>query len=480
MSRGLFKKESGNSSVVRNSFWGIASNILQNLFISLFFVIITRQYLPVEIADFFVANSLYQLMAAFSAMGMGQWFIREYINGNNTVELTNRFLKIQVIFGIVFYLIAIVIVFVLYKNATIRILSVVFGINILFDNVIYGIKNLNIAEFKQQKTFLILIIDAFLRLLIGCVLFVYPISIVTLCIILVVIRFITLNLFLRMGTSKSLSIKLLLAYKVSWSDVKNLVKDNWAFVVIGSVSVVFWRIASIIISKMLKEVDIANYEISFRIFALAQIIPLITSASVYPMLIKKYENGGLAELKKVYRLLFVFYGLFGLLSYTFILSFSGQLIPFVFGPQYMNNPVFTQQMFLTMLLFPSVLLQANVIVALKHERMDMIFNIIVLLINTAGCIGGIYYFHSLSAVNYSIFFAFIIFHLMQDIFLIKQRVSSFKQVLLVYAGFAVLIFGYQYLNSMVNPFILFALFWMIIAGALYPLYKMYKSFMVHK
>lgn len=464
-----------SSRLLKNSFWGIASNILQNLFVSLFFLILARKYLPEQFAHFLVANTLYQIVAAFSAMGLGQWFIREYVHAKDTSALTRRFLKFQFIFGIIFYFINVLLAYLLYDESIILILSVVFGLNVLFDNVIYGIKHLNIAEFKQEKTFVILIIDALLRLLAGCVLFLEPMSVLTLSVVLVAVRFITLNLFFKVGSSNTLTPLSVFRHKTSGEDIKNLIRDNWTFVVIGSVSIIFWRMASIVVSKMLLPIDLANYEISFKIFSLAQVIPLITSASVYPMLVKKYQSNGVDGIQSIYRVLFIFYAFFGLFCYTFIYSFSEAIIPFLFGVQYIDNPIFTKQMFLTILVFPTALLQANIIVAMKHERADMIFNVLVLIINLVGCIAGIYYFRTLPVVNYAIFISFLFFHILQDGFLIKLKIASVREVLLIYLFFAALVWGYMFLAGKINPYVLFGGFCIVMGAAGYLLIKKYKK-----
>lgn len=55
-------------SILSNSLWGIGSNVLQNVFLGLFFVIIARQYSTTDFAGYLVANTVYQFVAAFSTM----------------------------------------------------------------------------------------------------------------------------------------------------------------------------------------------------------------------------------------------------------------------------------------------------------------------------------------------------------------------------------------------------------------------------
>jgi O-antigen/teichoic acid export membrane protein len=407
-------------------------------------------------------------------MGLGQWFIREYAHNNGKKELAAGFLKFQLLFGALFYFVNVLLAFLLYSDKEIYIISIIFGLNVIFDNIIYGIKHLNIAEFKQKKTFLILIIDAFLRMLAASLLFLYPMSVIVLCIVLVSIRFITVNLFLKVGSSNSITARSLFQNRIRYSEVRKLVVENWRFVVIGSVSVLFWRVASIIVSKLLGDILLANYEISFKIFSLAQVIPLTTSASVYPVLIKKYQEGGVAGLRSVYRLFFIAYAIFGLTCFTFIHSFSDGFIPFLFGHQYPENPIYTRQMFLSMLVFPTALLQANIIVAMRHERVDMIYNIITALINVIGSIAGAYVFKTLAPVNYSIFVAFLVFHVLQDIFLVRYKVSSVAEVSIAYGVGALLVIAYIWLNSRLNAVVLFGGFWMLLCVGLLFYFKKKK------
>ena len=119
-------------------------------------------------------------------------------------------------------------------------------------------------------------------------------------------------------------------------------------------------------------------------------------------------------------------------------------------------------MALTFLILPTVLLQANLIVAIGLEKMDMWFNIISLVFNVAGCLIGLYFLHSLTVINYSIFISFAIFHVLQDILLIWKKYTTIKQSLLFYAIIAFLVLGFQYLSEYFNPYISFLIFCFIL------------------
>ena len=460
------------SPVIVNSSWGIISQVLQSILLSLFFILIARKYTTEVFANFIIATVLYQLIAAFSSLGLSQWFIREITGTDDKKNLVNKFFKIQLYSGLTFYLINIVLGFLLYDDRLIHILTILLGINIVFDNLINAIKCINISEFKQQKTFVILSIDAFLKFAATCFLFIYPFSIITLSIILIILRFVTLNLFLNMGSSRLINLKLLFQDKVSLNYIKQLLLFNWPFIILGSVSIINWRTAVIIISKSLLPVDVANYEISYRIFSIAQMLPVVVSATVFPILVNFFKEGKILELSTFYRKVHLYYLLFGLLSFTFIYSFADFIIPVLFGPEYEGTGMYTKLMFLTILVFPTAFLQANVLVAMKFERLDMWFNVVCLIVNLTVCLIAVYFFKSLNVIIISIFLGFVVFHILQDAFLIKKTISSARHVLEFYVFSILSIVSYILLQKLLNPVVLFLGFWIVMLSFYFLIMKL--------
>jgi O-antigen/teichoic acid export membrane protein len=451
------------SRLIRNSFWGIAANGLQSVLVSLFFVIVARKYNTGQFAFFLIANTIYQFLAAFSTLGLGQWFTREVVNISDQKELVSRFLKMQLFSGALFYAFNILVAFLLYQDELLRYLIILLGINIIFDNVIYAIKALNVAEFRQNKTFIILIIDSVLKFLIGCALFVFPFSIINLSVLLIIVRFITLNFFLGFGSSKSINLRSLWNYRLPWSSIRAIVFSNWPFIIIGSVSMAYWRISNIIISKTLSLADVAHFEISFRVFSIAQILPMIISMSVFPALVKLYSSSGLQDFKDYYNKVFIYYLLFGVFTYTFVYSFADTLIPWAFGSNYNGTGVYTKQMFLTILIFPTALLQANVLVAMNMERADMWFNVVSLILNILFCFAGFMIAQNLTTVNLAIFFSFLIFHVCQDVLLLRKGIVSAWHVLRFYLITGLLVGLYVLLSEKIASGILFTVFWLLLA-----------------
>jgi len=453
------------SVVFKNSIWGLASSVFQNLLLSLFFIIVARKYSTFDFAQFLIANTLYQIVAAFSTLGLGQWFIREYLITDDKATFVSKFLKIQLFSGVLFYVINIALAYAIYDGTLVRYLAIILGINVIFDNIIFSIKNLNIADFEQKKTFLILLLDAVLRFLVGCALIIHPFSISILAILIIITRLATLNLFIKIGVKSFVGFKSIWNAAVSLLDLKQLILANWSFIVIGSVSILYWRLASIVISKMLTNADVANYEVSFKIFLLAQLIPLILSSTVFPSLVKLYEHPNKQGFQHFYRKFYFLYLLFGVASYTFIYSFSDVIIPFAFGPHYAHTAIFTKQMFLTMIVFPTFFLQANVLIAMKLEKMDMLLNIIGIVSYLIIGFIGLSYERSLSVINYSIFISFVIVHIFQDGILIKKGVTTLQHAAGFYFIVLAMIGGYIYMATLINGYLLFLIFWGLIAIA---------------
>lgn len=458
------------SLVLVNSSWGIISQVLQNVLLSLFFILIARFYSTQVFASFLIAMVLYQLISAFSTLGLSQWFIREITGTSDKKELINRFFKIQLYAGILFYILTIVVGYFLYEHTQAFTLIVILGINIIFDNLINAIKCINISEFKQKKTFAILSLESFLKFATTCLLFVLPFSVITLSLILIIIRLLTLNLFLNIGSSNLIDLNSILRNKVNTGYIKQLLRANWPFIIIGSVSIVNWRVSTIIISKVLNSLDVANFEISYRVFSIAQMLPVAVSTTVFPILIKYFKDNEITGLSGFYKKVHYYYFLFGVLSFTFIYSFSDTLLPLVFGSTYADAGYPTKLMFLTILVFPTVFLKANVLVAMKCERLDMNFNIICLITNLTCCIVGIYLIRSLSVIIISIFIGFLVFHVLQDIALIKRKICSKKHAIGFYVSTLFLVACYFLLAKLLDPLFLFIGFWMILF-AMFLIYR---------
>lgn len=407
------------------------------------------------------------MVAAISTMGLGQWFIREVVNTDDKNLLVAKFLKMQTYFGFFFFAINLIIVLSIYDDFTMRLLSFLFAFNVVFDNIIYSIKNINIAQFEQKKTVAVLSIEAFAKFALACLVYVLPISIVTLAILLVVLRLITLNLFLRIGAPEGIKLMGFWKVKLSLNNIIVIIKEYWPFAIIGGAYIVYWKIATLIISKQLPIGAVADFENSFKVFSLAQLVPVVIASTALPRMVSLFKEGKLGELRKLYTNLFWFFCIYGIGTYTFMYSFSYEIIPALFGEKYTDTAIYTEEMFLTMLIMPTTFLQAQLLITMKLEKLDMWFNIKRLAINVLLCLVGFYYLKSLSVVTYAIFISFIILHISQDFALIKRKVSTLLEILKFFVLTAFLVLSYIGLSKFINPIILFCSFWAVVGTAYY-------------
>jgi O-antigen/teichoic acid export membrane protein len=129
-------------------------------------------------------------------------------------------------------------------------------------------------------------------------------------------------------------------------------------------------------------------------------------------------------------------------------------------------------MFLTILVFPTAVLQANVLVAMKYEKLDMWFNVISLITFLTFCSIGIYFFKSLTVINISIFLGFLFFHILQDIVLVKKKVSSSRNVFEFYILSILSVASYILLQKLLNPVVLFLGYWTIIVSIYFLVKKL--------
>ena len=450
------------TKLFKNSSFGIISSVTQNLFISIFFVVIARAYSKDDFANYIIVNTIYSFLVGFSSLGLGHWFIRELLNRNFEEDFLFKFFKMQFIIGCLFYFVSILMTILLYKDPMIRSFSVLMSINIIFDNLIYVIKNLNIAEQNQRKTFVLTLVESVIKCILAVFLFFYLIPVYYLIIILLLVRFITLNLFIKYGSSDKLNLNQIINYKINFLEIRNIISANWSFVIMGTLSVIYWRLCNIIVSKVLTKNDIANYEVSFKLLSIAFVLPTILSTTIYPMLIKAFSNG-FDALKSLFSTIYLPYSAYGILAYSFVCSYSDIFIPLLFGDKFGNTALYCREMFMIILIFPTFLLQAELMITMKLEKLDMVCNVISIATNLILILTGLHFYKSLSVVNYSIFISIFIFHVVQDVILIRKKIVSISHVLLFYFTVISIIFIYNFNQLFIDKKLIFIFIFIVIS-----------------
>ncbi|MCA0396390.1 MAG: hypothetical protein LCH51_03240 [Bacteroidetes bacterium] len=402
---------------------------MQNILLTVFFVILARVYQPVEFAQYLTGNSLYQLFAALSTLGLGQWFSREILQQDNSLLLMQKYFKVQLLLGIVVYLLSGLAVFLLYRTYPLSVVCLLCCSNIMVDNWIDAFKNLNVATENQKRNFSILLIDAFVRCLLAGMLLIAPVNVMWLCLVLLGVRLSTLVLFYRYGGFNSKWLADILKARITFFNIRELVLKNFYFAVIGGISVVYWRSGNIVVSKLLEPIDLAYFEIAFKVFVLFQVFPLIFSSVVFPKFVANIRDGDRSGLFSLYRNTYLLYLGFGICAYTFVYLLADTFVPLAFGKTYTYAAHYVKIMLLVILFFPTAFLQANLLVALGRERDDMVINLVTLVVYGLSILMGFQYARSLEVIVYSIVFSWILFHLIQDIYLLRAGFTDIRSML---------------------------------------------------
>jgi O-antigen/teichoic acid export membrane protein len=443
-----------------NSFWSILSSIFQNIIFSLFFIVVARKFSPSDFSSYIVANTLYGMIMSFSSLGLSQWFIREIKENEFNTSIISRFFKIQLLAGAVFYIINVLLSFVLYNAELVRNISLLLGINIIFDNIIYVFKTINVSRYHQKRTFVLTSFEALVKLLLAAYLVFFDIDLFSVIVLLVFFRIITVYLFFRFGLSDRIYVAHYWKESLHLREIGLILKKNVYFIVIGSVSVIYWSTGSLLVSKLLQFDQVAEYEISFKLFSMAEIIPVMVSASVFPILVEK-AKADVEERNRFFRKVFFVYAIYGLLAFTFIYSYASTLIPFLFGEQYNHTASSCIQMFWTIIVFPTALLQANLLVSMQMEKTDMWLNLISLALNVTIGFFGVTYFNDIALINFAIFISFLFFHISQDVILVKAGIHKNSDAFFFYVSSAILLLAYHFLSMYFSSHYFFFLFWLI-------------------
>ena len=207
--------------------------------------------------------------------------------------------------------------------------------------------------------------------------------------------------------------------------IKELIYEGRIFVIIGAVNIIFWRINSLLLSKLATKNDVGLYEIALKFFSIAQIIPVILLGTIFPVMAKNYSDKTtyLTISKNAYLQVFTFSVYTTLLAYYLCPYF----IDFFFGLEYKGAIKITQHMFFALIPFSLSLVQAYMLLSSHNEKLDMWLNIINVIFNTILGYILIKAFGSMGSVT-SITISFVLFYILQGIILKRIKINFLKDL----------------------------------------------------
>ena len=419
-------------SILSNTISGVSANVLQNIFLGAFFIILTKSIGLNKFSEYVIGNAVYQIVGAFSTMGLANFFIREYVQKNKEEYSTINFFGTELMLSLVGFLLIITLSLTLYKNNLFIIqVTTILGINILFDNLIYCVKAIHIAE-KTQLAFLkITLFESLIKLLLAILFYYIPFNFMVFILLLVGARIFTLLLSyksmpleIKKEISKFIQINSI-SKAIKFKKIKHLIYEGRIYVIIGSVNIIFWRINSLLLSKLATKADVGLYEIAYKFFSIAQILPVILLGTIYPILSKNYSdrNSYLTIAKKTYQQIL----LFSIYTTLFAYFLCPYFIDLFFGTEYNGAIKLTQHMFFALIPFSLSLVQAYILLSSNNEKLDMWLNIFNVLLNTILAFILIKLIGSLGSVT-AITISFILFYILQSIILKRKKIEFIQNI----------------------------------------------------
>ena len=141
----------------------------------------------------------------------------------------------------------------------------------------------------------------------------------------------------------------ILKNSIKFKKIKYFIFKGRIFFIIGAVNIIFWRINSLLLSKLTSKIDVGLYEIAYKLFSIAQIIPVILLSTIYPIMAKHFsdKNKYLIISQKVYLQILIFSVYTTLFAYYLCPYF----IEYFFGDDFKGSIIFTQHMFFALIPF---------------------------------------------------------------------------------------------------------------------------------
>jgi hypothetical protein len=115
------------------------------------------------------------------------------------------------------------------------------------------------------------------------------------------------------------------------------------------------------------------------------------------------------------------------------------------------------------------------------EKKDLWLNLISSALNLIFSLTGFYFFKLLSVINFSIFFSFGFFHILQAALLIKRKIISVMHTISFYAATISIILLFYRGSKTINGYVLFIGLWMIVTTIIgIFVWNMYKEYFAKK
>ncbi len=406
-----------------NSAVSIVTNIVQNVFFSAFFIILARHFGPVQLSDYVIANSLYQLIGVLAPFGLTEYFVREYMQqAHLRSELTRDMVVVESLLGVTGYLVVVSLGSIMGYSSGTQLLAIILAININFDNLLVSFRSIFVAESKQFYTSIATLLESFLKLLAGLCLLVLGLTLLQISLFAVALRLVTL--FVAIGfldEERRADVRFALnpanvSFLRRLKRVVQLLGKARSFAVISTVVFIYWRLNTLVLGKIASPREVSFFDVGTKAFSVFQILPFYYLQAFFPILSQAYKSDK-AQFVGLARKALTHLAIFSVCVAIPMAYASREVIDLLFGSRYLGAAGMTGTMMITLIPFSLSLVQAYVLLASGNERIDMWLNILTLGVNGLLAIvltttrGG-------NGAALSILISFIVFFLAQQIVLL--------------------------------------------------------------
>lgn len=370
------------ASIRKNILSASTASVFNNLSFAIFVLILAKQYSVNELSFFYLSLNLYYLAAQFANLGMGNLIIREYHVRQNKLEFVSNLTLLEVITSVLSYLFLCIVIWLLGYPSKVMFYFLIIGLMIILDSFNYVFVNIFISAREQHYSALAISSEAALKLLLGVYILVHTHTIDLSVIVVIVVFFRLLNISLHflfyLSFEKNFNpINLFSLKGVSWKRIRSLLYEGKIFFIITIIVATYNRLPVILLPKLSNLQDVAFYEMASKPYIIIALLPNILISTFYHSILKhigKYD--ALSSKVKEFEKLFIPFS-----NILIIISLFGLplVYNFIFKNKFDQSIEIFQILVLSSTMLGIIASNANILFSHGLEKLDMYFNIFLLL-----------------------------------------------------------------------------------------------------
>ena len=174
--------------------------------------------------------------------------------------------------------------------------------------------------------------------------------------------------------------------RVRWAPepelMKHLARLAPTFVLINVFASLYWRVDLLMLSKMQPLVEVGYYSASYRVFDMAMVIPYSLCLALYPNIASVIHSDA-AALRTLGRTVMRYLTALTLPAAVCTSVFSRQVLELLYGPGFGSAAPTLAVLMWTLVFYGLVRYHAFVLLAANRQRVDLVLNAAMLLVNVA-------------------------------------------------------------------------------------------------